>query len=327
MSSSTVFDGRGGGPASGMTTTGSGGFWHVFHAMTAPMTPSSSSASAMNFPFPLGGTPAGGLIDGGGAFGAISGGNLSAGVSRNRARVYGTFYAYKARRRITSKTRGFGARGRGSRWNPRTCGCDRARDRARGAARRWTRARGPGRRRGRRALRPGRGWRRSRARVRRRREGRERRPRTGPRFEEGSLDLRVEEEELGAYPEGACVLADGGDGIAPVLDEDGGGGAPGEGLEREGARAGVEIEDAGALPFVVVTDEAIGDEHREEGLADAIGGRPCGHPTWGVEGAGPPASAGDAHRIASETTLLCPEARYARQVMVRHAYRLVSCHP
>jgi hypothetical protein len=112
-----------------------------------------------------------------------------------------------------------------------------------------------------------------------------------------------------------------------MLDEDGRGGAAREGLEGEGAGAGVEIEDARAVLVVVVTrssDETIGDEHGEEGLADAIGGRPCGHPTWGVEGAGPPAAAGDAHRIASETTLLCPEARYARVVMVRHAYRVVS---
>ena len=142
-------------------------------------------------------------------------------------------------------------------------------------------------------------------------------------LEEGALDLRIEEEELGRDPEGFCVLADGGDGIARVLDEDGRGSAARKGLEGQGARPGVEIEDAGALRFVVAADEAIGDEHREEGLADAIGGGPGGHPTWGVEGAGPPASAGDAHRIASETTLLCPEARYAPQVMVRHAYRLV----
>lgn len=143
-------------------------------------------------------------------------------------------------------------------------------------------------------------------------------------LEEGSLDLRIEEEELGADPEGACVLADHGGGIAALLDENGGRGAAGEGLEREGAGAGVEIEDAGTRTFAVVTDETIGDQHREEGLADAIGGWPGGHPAWGVEGAGPPASAGDAHRIASETTLLCPEARYAPQVMVRHASRLVS---
>ena len=39
-------------------TIGSGGFWQVFQAITAPMPPRSSSASAMNFPLPLG-TPCG----------------------------------------------------------------------------------------------------------------------------------------------------------------------------------------------------------------------------------------------------------------------------
>jgi hypothetical protein len=150
-------------------------------------------------------------------------------------------------------------------------------------------------------------------------------------LEEGALHLGVEEDQLGADPERAGVLADGADGVARVLDEDRRGGAARQGLEGEGARAGVEIEDARAVlafAFVfavfVVPDEPVGDEHREEGLADAIGGGPSGHPAGCVERAGPPASAGDAHRMASETTLLCPEARYARDVMVRQAYRVVS---
>ena len=151
-------------------------------------------------------------------------------------------------------------------------------------------------------------------------------------LEEGPLDLGLEQDELacarGIDAEGLRILADGGDRVARMLDEDRGRGAAREGLERESAGAGIEIEDPWALPFAAfvarAADQPVGNEHREEGLAHAIAGGAGGHPTWCVESAGPPAAAGDAHRIARETTLLWPEARYARESMVRDALKLVS---
>ena len=91
--------------------------------------------------------------------------------------------------------------------------------------------------------------------------------------------------------EGGDVGADGGEGWGGLLDENGGVRATAESFERVGAGAGVKVEEAGA-------GEA-GLEDVEEGLAEAVGGRPGGGAARGLEDAGAEVAGDDAHEISN----------------------------
>ena len=91
---------------------------------------------------------------------------------------------------------------------------------------------------------------------------------------------------LALEPERLEVLTEGGERRASVLDERGARGAAGEGLDPEGAGAGVQVEHGGAVEVA---------ERREERLAHPIARGPRGHPPRGREPAAAEAAGDHAH--------------------------------
>ena len=79
----------------------------------------------------------------------------------------------------------------------------------------------------------------------------------------------------GGDPEGAQVLAQGGDGERSLFGEEDVGGSAGDGFDTDGAGSGVEVGEAGALDP--------GTEDVEEGLAEAVAGGAGGGSAGGDE--------------------------------------------
>lgn len=144
-------------------------------------------------------------------------------------------------------------------------------------------------------------------------------------LEQGAVDLHGEDLDAVIGAQGPSILADGGDRVPRVLDEDRAGGPSGQGLEGERTAARIEIENTGGgLVFGLVTELPVGDEHREEGLANPVRGRPGGRSSWSRKGTRTPASAGDAHSPtapASERTPFdpCGESGIVSSSMARRA--------